>query len=208
MLTLRIQFRDGQRLLLGGRYSFLLFIKSYFQVQSTMSEIQNPNKGVPSNNETIRLEQLKESLDAAKVHYTILAQDLTIRSAQEGVEQGLGELANMAPTFILRSENGYLAAVIRGDSRLSYKKIKRELKLKDLSLASPEQVQQATGAEVGYVSLFNTGIATIIDSRLTKVDTIFGGCGVPRYTLKINPRDLIVITKARVFDFTEPTEKV
>ena len=120
-----------------------------------MSEIQNPNKGVPSNNETIRLEQLKESLDVAKVPYTILAQDLTIRSAQEGVEQGLGELANMAPTFILRSENGYLAAVIRGDSRLSYKKIKRELKLKDLSLASPEQVQQATGAEVGYVSLFN-----------------------------------------------------
>lgn len=172
-----------------------------------MSEIQDPNQVVSSAKEAARLDRLKETLEAANIPYTILAQDLTIRSAQEGVEQGLGELANMAPTFILRSEVGYLAAVIRGDSRLSYKKIKRELKLKNLRLASPEQVQQVTGSEVGYVSLFNAGVATIIDSRLTEVDTIFGGCGMPRYTLKINPRDLIVLTQAHVFDFTEPMEK-
>jgi Cys-tRNA(Pro)/Cys-tRNA(Cys) deacylase len=172
-----------------------------------MSEIRKPNQMALSDEEATRLERLKESLDAANIPYTILAQALTIRSAQEGVEQGLGELANMAPTFILRSEASYLAAVIRGDSRLSYKKIKRELKLKNLRLASPEQVQQVTGAEVGYVSLLNVGLATIIDSRLTDVDTIFGGCGVPRYTLKINPRDLIALTQARVFDFTEPMEK-
>lgn len=172
-----------------------------------MSQIRNPNQVTPSDKEAACLEHLKETLNTANVPYTILAHDLTIRSAQEGVEQGLGELANMAPTFILRSEGGYLAAVIRGDSRLSYKKIKRELKLKNLSLASPEQVQEVSGSEVGYVSLFNAGLVTIIDSRLTEVDMIFGGCGVPRYTLKISPRDLIVLTQAQVFDFTEPMEK-
>ena len=173
-----------------------------------MSEIRNPNQVVPSEEEVTRLDRLKATLDTANVPYTILAHDLTIRSAQEGVERGLGELANMAPTFIIRSEIGYLAAVIRGDSRLSYQKIKRELKLKNLCLASPEQVQQVTGSEVGYVSLFNAGLTTIIDSRLTEVDTIFGGCGVPRFTLKINPRDLIVLAQAHVFDFTEPMERV
>jgi prolyl-tRNA editing enzyme YbaK/EbsC (Cys-tRNA(Pro) deacylase) len=172
-----------------------------------MNEIRNHNKIVPSGKEAAHLDRLKETLKTAKVPYAILAHDLTVRSAQEGVEQGLGELANMAPTFILRSEIGYLAAVVRGDTRLSYKKIKRELKLKNLCLASPEQVQQVTGSEVGYVSLFNAGVTTIIDSRLTEVETIFGGCGVPRYTLKINPRDLIVLARAHVFDFTEPMEK-
>jgi Cys-tRNA(Pro)/Cys-tRNA(Cys) deacylase len=173
-----------------------------------MCEIQNPNKVVPSDKEAARLDHLKDTLNTANVPYTILAQDLTIRSAQEGVKQGLGELANMAPTFILRSEIGYFAAVIRGDRRLSYKKIRRELKLRKLCLASSEQVQQVTGSEVGCVSLYNASVATIIDSRLTEVDTIFGGCGVPCYTLKINPRDLIVLTQAHVFDFTEPKEKV
>ncbi len=172
-----------------------------------MNEIRNHNQIAPSDKETARLDHLKESLETARVPYAILVQALTVRSTQEGVKQGLGELANMAPTFILQSEAGYLAAVIPGDRRLSYKKIKRELKLKNLCLASPEQVLQVTGSEVGYVSLFNAGITTIIDSRLTEVDTIFGGCGVPRYTLKLNPRDLIVLAQAQVFDFTEPLEK-
>jgi Cys-tRNA(Pro)/Cys-tRNA(Cys) deacylase len=172
-----------------------------------MNEIRDHKESVLSEAEVMRLELLKETLNSAHIHYTIFVQDLIIRSAQEGVDQGLGELANMAPTFILRSDLGYRAAIIRGDTRLSYKKIKRELQLKNLCLASPEEVKQVTNAEIGYVSLFNPGIATIIDDRLMEVDTIFGGCGVPRYTLKINPRDLIAITQAKVFDFIEPKEK-
>jgi prolyl-tRNA editing enzyme YbaK/EbsC (Cys-tRNA(Pro) deacylase) len=78
--------------------------------------------------------------------------------------------------------------------------------LKDLCPVSPAEVQQVTGSEVGYVSLLNAGVATIIDGRLTDVAPIFGGCGVPRYTLKMDPRDLIVLAWAQVFDFTEPRE--
>ncbi len=152
------------------------------------------------------LEHLEKTLNSAHIHYTIFAQDLIIRSAQEGVDQGLGELVNMAPTFILWSDLGYRAAVIRGDTRLSYKKIRRELQIKNLCLASPEEVQQVTGAEVGYVSLINSGITTIVDRRLMEIDTIFGGCGVPRYTLKISPCDLIAVTQANVFDFAESKE--
>jgi len=172
-----------------------------------MNEIQNHKQVTLSDKEVARLSQLRETLNAANVNCALLAHDLTIRSAQEGVEQGFGELANMAPTFILRSEIGYLAAVIRGDTRLSYKKIRREFKLKNLCLAPPDEVQQVTGSEVGYVSLLNAGVTTIIDSRLTDVDIIFGGCGVPHHTLKINPHDLIALAQAHVFDFTEPKEK-
>ena len=143
-----------------------------------MSEIQNNKQVTLPSNGTARLSQLSEVLNAANINYTILAHNLTIRSSQEGVEQGFGELANMAPTFILRSESGYIAAIIRGDTRLFYEKIKRGLKLKNLCLAAPEQVQQVTGSEVGYVSLFNAGVVTIIDSRLIEMDTIYGGCGI------------------------------
>ena len=172
-----------------------------------MNEIRIHEKSVLSDKEAARLAHLKETLNTANVQCTILAHDVAVRSAQEGVEQGFGELANMAPTFILRSEIGYLAAVIRGDTRLSYKKIRREFKLKNLCLAPPDEVQQVTGSEVGYVSLLNAGVTTIIDSRLTDVDIIFGGCGVPHHTLKINPHDLIALAQAHVFDFTEPKEK-
>ena len=69
-----------------------------------MNEIQNYEQVTLSDKDVARLSQLRETLNAAKVDYTLFAHDLTIRSAQEGTEQGFGELASMAPTFILRSE--------------------------------------------------------------------------------------------------------
>lgn len=156
------------------------------------------------NQEPVRITQLRETLAAVGVPYAIHVRDLAVQSAHDGVEQGFGGLENMAPTLILRTENGYMAAIIRGDTRISYKKIKQRLQLKDISLASPEQVQQVTGSEIGSVSLINSGIVTIVDSRVAGMDMIYGGCGIPRYTLQINPQDLIALTQAQVFDFTEP----
>jgi prolyl-tRNA editing enzyme YbaK/EbsC (Cys-tRNA(Pro) deacylase) len=77
-------------------------------------------------------------------------------------------MSAMASTLILRTEAGYLAAIVRGDTRLSYKKIKQKLGLKNVSLAAPEQVKQLTGSEVGHVALVNHGLTTIVDERVTE----------------------------------------
>jgi len=60
---------------------------------------------------------------------------------------------------------------------------------------------------MGHVSLFNAGVMTTVDSRLTELATIYGGCGVPCYTLRISPQDLIALAQAQVFDFAEPKDK-
>lgn len=163
-----------------------------------MSNTQSPS------GQTERLSELKSLLNAAGIAYAILEHDQTISTAQEGVQTGLGTLSSMAPTFILKTEAGYLAAIIRGDTRLAYKKIKQQLGLKNISLASVDQVKEVTGAEVGYVSLVYPGIETIVDEKVIAMDVVFGGCGVPRYTLQIQPKDLVAIVRASVFDFTEP----
>ena len=149
------------------------------------------------------LEELKHLLDDAGADYSILAHEETVVSAQDGVDSGFGDLRVMAPTLILKTEAGYLAAVIGGESRLSYKKIKKALGLKNISLASPQQVLEVTGAGVGAVSLVNPGLRTILDRRLLELDHVYGGCGIPRHTLRISVRDLVNVTRAQVFDFTE-----
>jgi len=151
-----------------------------------------------------RLASLRRFLERAGVPYRILAHETTVVSALMGVERGFGSLDEMAPTLILRSEQGLLAAIVSGRSRISYRKIKKELGLKDVSFASPESVRQATGTEVGTVSLVNEGLPTIVDSQVARVEAVYGGCGVPRHTLHIHTQDLIAVTSARVFDFTEP----
>lgn len=140
-------------------------------------------KATPMGHEPIQLVRLKETLDAAGVNYVIHIHGLFIQSAQDGVEQGFDGLANLAPTLLLRSEDNYLAAMVRGDTRVSYKKIKRYLKLKSLALALSEQVLQVTCAGAGCVSLINLGVATINDSRVAEMGTIYGSCRIPQYTL-------------------------
>lgn len=155
------------------------------------------------DNDQTQLTRLKELLNSERVPYKLLEHSGTVLTALEGVEKGFGALPDMAPTFILKTENGFLAAVIRGDTRLSYKKIKQELHIKNVSLAPPELVKQITGSEVGTVSLIQPDLPTIVDINLLEREAILGGCGLPCFTLQINPRDLAAVTQARVFDFTE-----
>jgi prolyl-tRNA editing enzyme YbaK/EbsC (Cys-tRNA(Pro) deacylase) len=149
-----------------------------------------------------RIQRLRAVLDEAGAAYEISAQPEIIRSSADGVESGIGQLNEMAPTLILETERGCLAAIINGSTRLSYKKIKKALKLRNVSLASPEVALQTTGAAVGTISLINPGLPTILDLQLA--DVVYGGCGVPGYTLRIARPDLVRITGADVLDFTEP----
>jgi len=112
----------------------------------------------------------------------------------------------MAPCFILKTEAGYLAAILRGDTRLSYPKLKRQLGLKNVSLASPEQVREVTGAEVGSVALVNPGLKTLVDEKVLLMDVVYGGCGVPNHTLQIAPQDLVAAVQAQVLDISEPKQ--
>jgi len=150
------------------------------------------------------VEELRRLLESEGADFEVLAHPQAVTSAEMGNARGFGALEEMTPTLIVRSEQGPLAAIISGATRLSYKKLKRELRLKDVSLATPEAVRELTGADVGSVSLVNPGVPTIVDARLLDLQQGFGGCGAPGYTLRIKVADLVRITRARVFDFTEP----
>jgi prolyl-tRNA editing enzyme YbaK/EbsC (Cys-tRNA(Pro) deacylase) len=150
-----------------------------------------------------RLDQLRIQLDAERIRYRILPHETTYVSAEDGVTHGVGTLAEMAPTLILKTEKGFVAAIISGATRIIYKKIKKQLGLKDVSLAMPDVVLHLTGSEVGTVSLIQRDLPAIVDSRVAEMETIYGGCGVPQHTLAINPKDLIRIINAQVFEFTE-----
>jgi prolyl-tRNA editing enzyme YbaK/EbsC (Cys-tRNA(Pro) deacylase) len=149
-----------------------------------------------------QIDQLKHFLDAAGMAYEIFSHEETIISAADGASSGSRTLADTAPALILETEKGCLVAIIRGDTRLLYKKIKKTLGLKNVSLARPEVVQRETGALVGSVSLVNPGLPTIVDAQLLTMPVIYGGCGLPHHTLRMSPVDLVRVTQAQVFEFT------
>lgn len=149
------------------------------------------------------LAALRRLLDSAGAPYEILFHETTYHTAEQGAANLGVDLAQMAPTLILRTERGPLAATISGATRLSYRKIKKALGLKDVSLASPDEVRSLTGAEPGTVALLNPGLQTLVDARLMAQPFAYGGCGFPAHTLKIRPADIVAITRAHVADIAD-----
>ena len=147
--------------------------------------------------------RLQLALDAAGVPYEVLSHAATLHRAEDGAAHFGIALAQMAPTLIVQTEAGLLAATISGTTRLSLKKVKRALGLRNVALAPREAVVELTGAEPGIVALVNPGLPTVVDRRLLDEPWAYGGCGIPARTLRMRPADVVAVTAARVLDIAE-----
>jgi prolyl-tRNA editing enzyme YbaK/EbsC (Cys-tRNA(Pro) deacylase) len=151
-----------------------------------------------------QLSHLDNFLKNEKVDYSIYQDSFTLESAEDGAKQYALSLNETTPTFILKAKDNYFAAIICGNTRISFKKLKKALKSKDIRMADPETVFNMTGSKIGEVSLINPGMDTLIDTNVIKNKNCYGGTGVSQTTLKINTMELMRITNAKLMDFTEP----
>lgn len=154
-------------------------------------------------NDSAALNKLEVFLKDNHADYKIYNDDLSVATAKIGAERYGISLDETTPTLILKSKDKYYAVIICGSTRISFKKLKQALNIKDVSLADPETVLQLTGAKIGEVCMINT-LETLIDEKVLSNKDCYGGCGIPNTTLKINTQDLIRLTKATVLNFTDP----
>ena len=154
-------------------------------------------------NDTTQFNKLESFLQSHTANYSILRDDFSLATASDGAKHYGISLKETTPTLILRAKEKYYAAIICGNTRISFKKLKHVLDIKDITMADPEIILKLTGAKIGEVSLINEGIPTLIDHNVLKNENCFGGCGIPRATLRIRTSDLVRITNAQILDFAE-----
>ena len=150
-----------------------------------------------------KLENLNTLLKNEEADYSILTDSSTIETAAGGAQHYGISLSETAPTLILKTKDSSIAAIIAGTTRISFKKLKEVLQVKDVRMADPQAILELTGAQIGEVSLINPTLTTLIDLHVLQNKKCYGGCGVPKATLCIATQDLIRITNARIADFTE-----
>ncbi|WP_025691992.1 aminoacyl-tRNA deacylase [Paenibacillus zanthoxyli] len=137
-----------------------------------------------------QLEQLEHLLQEKGVEYEIIKHEGPIKTAQEGAAFLGIEIGQTAPALVLRAGNEYFAMVVSGDrGRVNLEDAAALLGHDSLKMASPKQVLQLTGQEVGSVSLM-LPLPCILDRRLFRYPSIYGGTGEPGSTLKIPPQAL------------------
>jgi len=95
--------------------------------------------------------------------------------------------------------------LVAGDKRCSLNKLKKIKNIKDISMASPEEVKTQTGYTIGGVSPIGhlEKIEIIIDNSLKRFNELFAAAGHPNCIFKINFKDIQNITNGKVEDIIE-----
>jgi Cys-tRNA(Pro)/Cys-tRNA(Cys) deacylase len=104
---------------------------------------------------------------------------------------------------MIDSEGSPLLAIVKAQSRVSHRKIKRLLVVRDVRLASPEEVLKHSGYPVGGVPPFNQIERVLLDPQVLRNETCFVGGGDVDKLLEIKTEDVVHTLKPEIADIID-----
>ena len=129
-------------------------------------------------------------------------------SARTAIEaaSSLGcEVGAIVKSLLFKTDNTYSLFLVAGDKKVSLNKIKKTLNLKNMCMASAEEVKNVTGYTIGGVSPVGhlNKIDTFVDVSLERFNELYAAAGHPNCVFKINFINLQKITNGQTKDLTE-----
>lgn len=123
-------------------------------------------------------------------------------AAQRGVPQ-----EQVVKTLLVRQPDGrHVLALVRGDKRLSLKKLARVLGVKVLEMAPAPDVPRITGYQIGAVAplgLRRGDVPIYVDLHILQQPRVSVSAGRHDAGLELESADLIRATNGRLADITE-----
>lgn len=101
------------------------------------------------------------------------------------------------------SDGSPLLAIVKAQSRVSHRKIKRLLAVRDVRLATQDEVLRLSGYPVGGVPPFNQIKRVLLDPEVLKSETCFVGGGDVNKLMEIRTGDLLRTLKPEVAEISE-----
>ena len=116
-----------------------------------------------------------------------------------------GEVGAIVKSLLFKTENSFILCLVAGDKKASLNKIKKTLNIKDVSMASADNVKKITGYTIGGVSPIGhlNKIDIFIDNSLERFTSLFAAAGHPNCVFQISFTDLQKITNGSIKDIIE-----
>jgi prolyl-tRNA editing enzyme YbaK/EbsC (Cys-tRNA(Pro) deacylase) len=96
-----------------------------------------------------------------------------------------------------------LLAIVPARSKVSHKKLKDLLDVRDVRLATPDEVLRHSGYPAGGVPPFNKIKRVIVDPQVLKNETAIVGGGDIDKLLEVKTKDIVDVSNAQVDDITQ-----
>ena len=127
------------------------------------------------------------------------------RTALEAAKSLNCEVGAIVKSLLFKAENTFILCLVAGDKKGSLNKIKKITNIKDVSMASADEVKDVTGFTIGGVSPIghSTKIDILMDNSLDRFENLFAAAGHPNCVFKITFNDLKKISCGLVGDIVE-----
>jgi len=142
------------------------------------------------------LEEIVESLGGE-----IINVGKPVKTVTQAVKATKASPRQIIKSLVLISEKGPILAIVDGESKVSLEKIKQHFG--EVRLATPEEVKEITGFEVGGVPPVGIGIKTIVDPRVLENEFVIGGGGRIDKLCKLSPKRIVEYQKAEIIEIRE-----
>ena len=155
------------------------------------------------NKEAVK--RVQKLLEQFNPKHKVIVLDTSARTALEAA-QSLGcEVGAIVKSLLFQTESTFTLCLVAGDKKASLNKIKKTLNIKEVLMASADDVKNITGYTIGGVSPIGhlNKIDIFIDNSLERFTSLFAAAGHPNCVFKISFTNLQKITNGSIKDITE-----
>ena len=149
-----------------------------------------------------RVEDLLKEFDPKQ---KVIILNTSARTALQAASSLGCEVGAIIKSLLFKANNIFILCLVAGDKKASLNKIKKTLNIKDVSMATAEDVKNITGYTIGGVSPIGhkNKIDIFIDNSLERFNCLYAAAGHPNCIFKINFKDLQKITNGSIKEITE-----
>ena len=149
-----------------------------------------------------RVEKILKKFDT---NLEVILLNTSARTALEAASSLNCEVGAIVKSLPFKTEKTYSLCLVAGDRKASLNKIKKTLNIKDVSMASADEVKNITGFTIGGVSPVGhlNKINIYIDNSLERFEILYAAAGHPNCVFKINYNNLKKITNGLIKEISE-----
>ena len=151
------------------------------------------------------VKRVEKSLKEFDPKQKVIILDTSARTAIEAASSLGCEVGAIVKSLLFKTENTFTLCLVAGDKKASLNKIKKTLDIKNVLMASSDDVKNITGYTIGGVSPVGhlNKIDIFIDNSLERFTSLFAAAGHPNCVFKINFENLQKITNGSIKEITE-----
>ena len=155
------------------------------------------------NNEPVK--RAEKSLKEFDPNQKVIELNTSARTAVEAATSLGCEVGAIVKSLLFKTQNSFILCLVAGDRRASLTMIKKILNIKDVSMASADEVKKITGYTIGGVSPVGheNKIDILMDNSLERFNSLYAAAGHPNCVFKTNFKDLQKITNSLIKEIAE-----